>query len=113
MDTQDQSWEDTLLDYGRRIFNAEVAPRLQKHDEGCVVLIDLDSGAWEVSQQYRDGLDKLTNRNPLARVWYKTIPIVPDELDQEQQSLVRRIGGRPDLAFQAYIDRSTIRPSLP
>ena len=89
------------MDYGRQIFNAEIAPRLQKHHEGCVVLIDLDSGAWEVSQNYRDGLDKVTNRNPSARVWYKTIPVVPDELDQAQQSLVRRIGGRPDLAFQA------------
>jgi hypothetical protein len=54
---------------GDEIYEREIRPRLKAGDDGKFVLIDLDTGAYEIDTDELRASDRLLARHPNAQVW--------------------------------------------
>jgi hypothetical protein len=54
---------------GDAIYESEVRPRLKPDDEGKLVAIDIESGAYEVDEDELKAFDRLRARVPEAQIW--------------------------------------------
>jgi hypothetical protein len=54
---------------GDATYEAEVAPHLTVSDEGKFVALDIESGAFEISDEELDACDRLRARVPDAQIW--------------------------------------------
>ena len=58
---------------GEEIYERDVAPYLEKGDEGKFILIDIESGDYEVDADEDLASDRLLARRPNAQVWFRRI----------------------------------------
>ena len=58
---------------GDQIYEREVEPRLAPGDEGKFVLIDIDTGHYEVDPDELVASDRLLSRNPDAQIWLRRV----------------------------------------
>lgn len=54
---------------GDEIYARDIHPNLTDHDEGKFVLIDIDTGAYEIDADEIAASDRLLARHPDAQVW--------------------------------------------
>jgi hypothetical protein len=54
---------------GDEIYEREVRPRIETGDEGKFVVIDIDTGAYEIDEDELAASDRLLARNPNAQLW--------------------------------------------
>jgi hypothetical protein len=58
---------------GDDLYEREVRPRLCPDDEGKFVLIDIESGEYEIDRDELAASDRLLARRPEARVWMRQV----------------------------------------
>lgn len=58
---------------GDELYEREIRPRLQPEDEGKFVLIDVESGDYEIERDELAASDRLLARRPGARVWMRQV----------------------------------------
>lgn len=58
---------------GDEIYESDVASRLAPDDEGKFVLIDIETGAYEVDRDEVVASDRLLSRLPDAQVWFRQV----------------------------------------
>jgi len=58
---------------GDDIYEREIRPRLSPEDEGKFVLIDVESGEYEMDRDEVAASDRLLARRPNARVWMRQV----------------------------------------
>lgn len=58
---------------GDEIYERDVASRLAPDDEGKFVLIDIETGAYEVDRDEVVASDRLLSRLPDAQVWFRQV----------------------------------------
>lgn len=58
---------------GDEIYERDIAPRLEKEDEGKFILIDIESGDYEVDADEDVASDRLLARRPDAQIWFRRI----------------------------------------
>lgn len=58
---------------GDEIYEREVLPRLKPEDKGKLVLIDVESGDWEIDRKELAASDRLRARKPEAQVWMRRV----------------------------------------
>jgi hypothetical protein len=51
------------------MYESEVRPRLKPEDDGKLVAIDIESGAYEVDEDELTAFDRLRARVPQAQIW--------------------------------------------
>jgi hypothetical protein len=54
---------------GDEIYERDIRPRVEKVDEGKFVVIDIDTGAYEIDEDELTASDRLLARNPNAQLW--------------------------------------------
>jgi hypothetical protein len=54
---------------GDELYEHEIYPHLKAEDEGKFVVIDLDTGAYEVDKDELAASDRLLARHPQAQMW--------------------------------------------
>jgi hypothetical protein len=70
---------------GDEIYERDIAPKLKAGDEGKYVVIDIESGDYEIDADEIAASDRLLARHPDAQVW----------LRQAGSRYARRFGPRP------------------
>lgn len=70
---------------GDEIYERDIQPQLKAEDDGKYVLIDIESGAFEIDRDELAASDRLLARQPNAQVW----------LRQAGSRYARRFGPRP------------------
>jgi hypothetical protein len=70
---------------GEEIYEREIRPLVVPDDEGKFVLIDIETGAFEIDADELAASDRLLGRHPDAQVW----------LTRVGARYARRFGGRP------------------
>ena len=58
---------------GDELYEREIRPHLTTEDEGKFVVIDIDTGAYEVETDELVASDRLLARYPAAQVWLKRV----------------------------------------
>lgn len=58
---------------GDEIYDREVLPHLGPEDEGKLVLIDIETGDYEVDRDEVAASDRLLARHPDAQVWMRQV----------------------------------------
>jgi len=58
---------------GNEIYERAVLPRLKPEDEGKLVLIDIETGVWEMDRDEIVASDRLLARIPDAQVWMRQV----------------------------------------
>jgi hypothetical protein len=58
---------------GDEIYEREVLPRLAPEDEGKFVLIDIETGDYEVDRDELAASDRLFARRPDAQIWFRQV----------------------------------------
>ncbi len=56
--------------HGDDIYEREIQPRLEADDAGKFVLIDIETGDFEIDVDELAASDRLLARNPDAQVWF-------------------------------------------
>jgi hypothetical protein len=69
---------------GDAIFERDIRPAITPEDEGKFVVIDIESGAYELDVDEQSASDRLSARVPGAQVWLRRI----------SSGYARRYGGR-------------------
>jgi hypothetical protein len=54
---------------GDEIYEREVRPHIKKDDDGKFVVIDIETGDYEIDDDELVAYDRLTSRKPEAQVW--------------------------------------------
>ena len=54
---------------GDRIYEQDIHPHLTPEDEGKFVLIDIETGAYEIDEDELAASDRLLTRFPTAQIW--------------------------------------------
>ncbi|MGH8072429.1 MAG: hypothetical protein ACRERE_45785 [Candidatus Entotheonellia bacterium] len=54
---------------GDELYEREIRPRVEPSDEGKFVVIDIDTGAYEIDEDELAALDRLMARNSDAQLW--------------------------------------------
>jgi hypothetical protein len=54
---------------GDEIYERKVRPYIKKNDEGKFVVIDIETGDYEIDNDELAAYDRLVSRNPEAQVW--------------------------------------------
>lgn len=75
---------------GEAIYKREVLPRLSREDDDKFVLIDIESGEYELDRDEIAASDRLLARRPDAQIWFRRVGARP----------VRRFGPLYKVAFQ-------------
>jgi hypothetical protein len=58
---------------GEEIFERDISPRLKGYDEQDFVLIDIETGAYEVDEDQIAASDRLRARYPDAQIWVRRV----------------------------------------
>lgn len=58
---------------GNEIYERAVLPHLRREDEGKLVLIDIETGDWEMDRDEIAASDRLLARIPDAQVWMRQV----------------------------------------
>ena len=58
---------------GDEIYERKVLPRLTPEDEGKFVLIDIETGDYEVDRDEIAASDRLFARRPEAQIWFRQV----------------------------------------
>jgi len=84
---QTNSTKDEVARRGDDLYEREVRPHLKAEDEGKFVVIDIESGAYEIDSDELTASDRLLASHPDAQVWLRRVG----------SDYVRRFGprGRP------------------
>jgi len=69
---------------GDELYEREIRPHLTAEDEGKFVVIDIDTGAYEIETDELVASDRLLARYPAAQVWLRRVG----------SRYVRRVGPR-------------------
>lgn len=62
---------------GQSIFLTRILPNLPDSDKGKMVVLDVDSGEYEVDADERAALDRLLARRPDACIWTEEFQVMP------------------------------------
>ncbi len=54
---------------GDEIYEREIRPHLNPEDEGKFIVIDIESGAYEMDKEELASSDRLSARHPNAQMW--------------------------------------------
>lgn len=58
---------------GEEIYERDILPHLKGEDEGKLVLIDIETHAYEVDADELAASDRLLARHPDAQVWFRRV----------------------------------------
>jgi hypothetical protein len=58
---------------GDELYEREICPHLKAEDEGKFVVIDLDTGAYEIEADELAASDRLLARHPAAQIWLRRV----------------------------------------
>src|SRR4051812_26873782 len=58
---------------GNEIFERDIKARLETEDEGKFIVIDIETGAYEVDVDEIAAFDRLHARNPEAQIWLRRV----------------------------------------
>jgi hypothetical protein len=58
---------------GDEFYEREIRPRLTAEDEGKFVVIDIDTGAYEIDRDELAASDRLLARHPAAQMWLRRV----------------------------------------
>ncbi|MEA2558535.1 MAG: hypothetical protein QOH06_39 [Acidobacteriota bacterium] len=56
---------------GDEIYERDVLPILREEDKGKMVVIDIETGAFEMDVNERAATDRLLARHPDAQIWFR------------------------------------------
>ena len=65
--------KENAEEIGRAIYKSKILPSLQPEDKGKVVVIDIHSGDYEISEDDISGLVRLLERRPDCYAWTKRV----------------------------------------
>jgi hypothetical protein len=82
--TQPRYSKEEFARRGEEIFEREIQPQVAHRDENDFVLIDIETGAYEVDADELAGLRRLQARVPGAQIWGRRVG----------SRYSRRLGGR-------------------
>lgn len=60
-------------EWGDRIYNEEIRPRLSEEDHGKFIAIDIEGRGYELADRPTPACDKLYERIPDAQLWLKRV----------------------------------------
>lgn len=90
--------KENAEEIGRAIYKSKILPTLQPEDKGKIVLIDVRSGDYEISEDDISGLVRLLERRPDCYAWTKRVgyPAVyrinPGSPQTEESKKAEKIG---------------------
>jgi hypothetical protein len=58
---------------GDEIYEREVVPRVSPEDKGKFVVIDIETGDFEVDRDELTAADRIRDRNPDAQLWFRRV----------------------------------------
>jgi hypothetical protein len=58
---------------GDEIYEREVLPRVGPEDKGKFVVIDIETGDFEVDRDELTAADRVRDRNPDAQLWFRKV----------------------------------------
>jgi hypothetical protein len=61
--------KDEFARRGDEIYERDIRPHLKADDEGKIVAIDIETGAWEMDKNEIAACDRLEARHPNAQIW--------------------------------------------
>ncbi len=77
--------KEVFAERGEAIYDRDVRPKLTSEADGQVVVIDIETGSYEVDVDEIAASDRLLARCPDAQIWFRRVGKGP----------VRRFGPRP------------------
>jgi hypothetical protein len=69
MEPQPRYSKEEFAQRGDEIYERDVRPRIEAGDEGKFVVIDIDTGAYELDKDELAASDRLVARNSEAQLW--------------------------------------------
>ena len=54
---------------GAEMYEREIAPKIEAHNRGRIVAIDIESGEFEIADQGLEAANRLLARRPAAQIW--------------------------------------------
>ena len=86
--------KDEFARRGERIYEQDIHPHLTPEDEGKFVLIDIETGAYEIDEDELVASDRLLARFPTAQVWIARVGFraARIRLLSKQRKTPRRLG---------------------
>ena len=86
--------KDEFARRGDRIYEQDIHPHLTPEDEGKFVLIDIETGAYEIDEDELAASDRLLARFPTAQVWMARVGLraARTRLLSKQCQTPRRLG---------------------
>ena len=86
--------KDEFAKRGDRIYEQDIQPHLTPEDEGKFVLIDIETGAYEIDEDELVASDRLLARFPAAQVWMARVGLRAARIRPpfKQRKTPRRLG---------------------
>ena len=86
--------KDEFAKRGDRIYEQDIHPHLAPEDEGKFVLVDIETGAYEIDEDELAASDRLLARFPTAQVWMARVGPRATRLRllSKQRKTPRRLG---------------------
>ncbi len=86
--------KDEFARRGDRIYEQDIHPHLTPEDEGKFVLIDIETGAYEIDEDELVASDRLLARFPTAQVWMAQVGLRAARIRplSKQRKTPRRLG---------------------
>ena len=86
--------KDEFVKRGDRIYEQDIQPHLTPEDEGKFVLIDIETGAYEIDANELAASDRLLARCPTAQVWMMRVELHTAQIHPlpKQRKTPRRLG---------------------
>jgi hypothetical protein len=73
LSTQPRYSREEFARRGDEIYDRNVAPRVSPEDRGKFVVIDIETGDFEVDRDELVAMDRLRDRNPDAQLWLRRV----------------------------------------
>jgi len=73
MHTEPRYSKEDFAQRGDEIYERQVGPEVETHNEGKFVAIDIETGAYEIDADELVASDRLLARHPEAQVWLRKI----------------------------------------
>lgn len=70
---QSRQNRDEFARRGDELYEREIRPRLRAEDQGKFVVIDIETGAYEIDSDELVASDRLLASNPTAQVWLRRV----------------------------------------
>jgi hypothetical protein len=65
--------KEEFAQLGDELYEREIRPRLRAEDEGKFVVIDIDTGAYEIDMDELAASDRLLASHPDAQMWLRRV----------------------------------------